>query len=43
MSDISFDVFVTSHGMLLAAVIEGKKDLVLLAPDGDIPNGTKIS
>lgn len=34
---------VTSHGMLLAAVTEGKKELVLLTPDGDIPNGTKVS
>ena len=34
---------ITSHGMLLAAVTEGKKELVLLVPDGDIPNGTKIS
>ncbi len=34
---------VTSHGMLLAAVTESKKDIVLLTTDKDIPNGTKIS
>jgi len=34
---------VASHGMLLAAVTEGKEKLVILTTDGDIPNGTKIS
>jgi len=34
---------VTSHGMLLAAVTPGKKDVVLLIPDRNIPNGTRVS
>ena len=34
---------VTSHGMLLAASTEDKSSVVLVAPDKDVPAGSKIS
>ncbi|MBA4418259.1 MAG: methionine--tRNA ligase subunit beta [Syntrophus sp. (in: bacteria)] len=34
---------IMSHGMLLAASNEDKTTLVLMIPDKDIPNGSKVS
>ncbi len=34
---------ILSHGMLLAASNEDKSSVVLLTPDKDIPNGSKVS
>jgi methionyl-tRNA synthetase len=34
---------IMSHGMLLAASNDDKSSVVLLTPDKDIPNGSKIS
>ncbi len=34
---------ILSHGMLLAASNEDKSSVVLLTPDKEIPNGSKVS
>jgi methionyl-tRNA synthetase len=34
---------IISHGMLLAASSEDKSSVVLLTPDKEIPNGSKVS
>jgi methionyl-tRNA synthetase len=34
---------IISHGMLLAASNEDKSSVVLMTPDKDIPNGSKVS
>lgn len=34
---------ILSHGMLLAASTEDKSAVVLLIPDRDIPNGSRVS
>jgi methionyl-tRNA synthetase len=34
---------ITSHGMLLAATTEDKSSVVLITPDKNVPNGSRIS